>query len=139
MDPVAAVGLTASVAQLLNTTAKVIKYLNRVKTASHDRARLAREATSLLALLTEFRYTIEGDPADPWFASYRLLEVHGGPLEQLQEAMNEVVRKLKPKNGLKEFGMALLWPFSLSEIDGTLRKIERLKSHIGLAMQTNQL
>ena len=59
MDLVSATGLAASVVQLIDVTAKAFRYLNDVKNAPRDRARLAREATQLLSLLTDLRYRIE--------------------------------------------------------------------------------
>jgi hypothetical protein len=59
MDPVTVIGLVAGIVQLIDTTTKAIKYINDVKDAPRDRARLAREATSLLALLTDLRYRLE--------------------------------------------------------------------------------
>jgi hypothetical protein len=59
MDPITAVGLAASIVQLINATTKALKYLNDVKDAQKDRATLAREASSLLALITDLRNKVE--------------------------------------------------------------------------------
>src|SRR5438046_7959257 len=105
-----AVGLAASIVQLIDATTKIIKYLNDVKDAPKDRARLARETTSLLALLTDLRYRVdEAKSTDPWFTGVRSLGVERGPLEQFKEAMEELARKLKPESGVKMFSKALRW------------------------------
>ena len=66
MEPVTAIGLVASVVQLINATTKAIKYLNDVKDAPRDLAKLAREVVSLLALLADLRRRVgEVDSADP--------------------------------------------------------------------------
>ena len=136
MDPATAVGLAASIIQLIDVTTKAIKYLNDVKDAHKDRARLAREATSLLALLTDLRYRVEEtESTDPWFTAVRLLGVEGGPLERFKRAIVELVRKLKPGSGMKKFSKALLWTLDKNEINNILSKIERLKSRVGLALQ----
>jgi hypothetical protein len=140
MDPVTTVGLAASIIQLIDATTKAIKYLNDVKDAPKDRARLAREATSLLALLTDLRYRVEeAKSMDPWFTGVRLLGVEGGPLEQFKEAIEELARKLKPKSGVMKFGKALLWTLDKNEINKILSKIERLKTLVGLALQKDHL
>ncbi len=59
MDPASAIGLGASIVQLIDATAKAIQYLNEVKNAPKERAKLARVATGLLSLLTDLRYRIE--------------------------------------------------------------------------------
>ncbi|KAH0541723.1 hypothetical protein FGG08_003815 [Glutinoglossum americanum] len=140
MDPITAVSLAASIVQLIDATTKVIKYLNDVKDAPKDRARLARETTSLLALLTDLRYKVEeANPTDPWFNGVFSLGVEGGPLEQFDETIKELVKKLKPGTGIKKFNKILLWTLDKNEISETLTKIERLKTLVGLALQNDQL
>src|SRR4051812_25401279 len=109
MDPVTAVGLAVSITQLIDATAKAIKYLNDVKDAPKARARLAQEATSLLVLLTSLRYRVEeAKTTDPWFIGVCSLGVERGPLEQFKGVMEELARKLKPETRIKEFGKTLL-------------------------------
>jgi hypothetical protein len=140
MDPVTAVGLAASIIQLINITMTAIKYLNDVKDAPKDRSRLALEATSLLVLLTDLRYRVEEVRAtDPWLTAVASLGVEKGPLEQFRDAIETLTRKLKPKTGKKKLGMALLWSLDKKEIDDILSKIERLKPLIGLALQSDHL
>jgi hypothetical protein len=140
MDPVTAVGLIASIAQLIGATAQAIQYLNDVKNAPKDRARLAREATSLLTLLTDLRYRMEeAKSTDPWFAGFRSLGGRGGPLEQFREAMEELTRKLEPGTAIKRLGKALIWTLDKNEINGILSKIERLKTVVSLALQEDHL
>jgi hypothetical protein len=140
MDPITAVGIAASIVQLIDTTTRVIRYLNDVKDAPKDRARLAREATSLLTLLTDLRYRVEETKStDPWLTSVQSLGLEGGPLERFKEAIEELVRKLKPGSGVMKFGKALLWTVDKNEISNILSKIERLKTLIGLALQKDHL
>ena len=60
-------------------------------------------------------------------------------MEQFNEAIEELTRKLKPESGVKKFGKALLWTLDKNEINNILSKIERLKSRVGLALQEDQL
>ncbi|KIW35343.1 uncharacterized protein PV07_02044 [Cladophialophora immunda] len=139
MDPVAAVGLLASIIQLIDATAKAVKYLNDVKNAPKERARLAREATNLLALLTDLRYRVEdAKSTDPWFAGVRSLGVKGGPLEQFDEAITALTRKLNPEKGVKKAGKSLLWTLNKKEIDRIFDEIERLKTLVSLSLQGDQ-
>jgi hypothetical protein len=140
MDPVTAVGLATSIVQLIDATTTAIKYLNDVKDAPKDRATLAREGSSLLALFIDLRYRVEeAESTGPWFTSMRSLGAHGGPLDQFKDAMEELVRKLKPEAGIKKLGKALTPTLDKNEISNVLSKIERLKTLVSLALQKDHL
>jgi hypothetical protein len=140
MDPVTVIGLVASIVQLIDTTTKAIKYINDVKDAPRDRARLAREAASLLALLTDLRYRLEEtNSTDPWFTGIRSLGVEGGPLEQFNEAIDDLARKLEPEKSLKKLAKVVFWSLDKNEINNILTKIERLKTFVDLALQKDHL
>lgn len=136
MDPVSVLGLVASLVQLVDATSKVIGYLNDLKDAPKERARLAREATSLLTLLTDLRFRIEeAGPTDPWCASLRSLGVDQGPLDQLRRAMEELASKLVPTKQLRR----VLWTLDKKTVENLLSQIERIKSLISLALQKDHL
>jgi hypothetical protein len=140
MDPVTAVGLAASIIQLIDATTTAVKYLNDVKDAPKDRGTPAREGSSLLALFTDLRYRLEeAESTDPWFTGVRSLGVEGGPLDQFKDAMEELAMKLKPEAGIKNFGKALIWTLDKNEINNILSKIERLKALVSLALQKDHL
>lgn len=78
MDPITVVGFVAAVAQLIDVTSKVVNYFNDVKNAPKERAKVAREATGLLALLTDLRYRLEDTTStDSWFTGLRSLGGEG--------------------------------------------------------------
>ena len=134
MDPVTAVGFVAAVVQLIDVTSEAISYINEVKDAHKERAKLAREGTYLLMLFTDLRYQVEDTGStDPWFDG--LLGAQGGPLEDFKSAMEDFSEKLKPATGLKKIDRTLRWPFEKKEIDRILSKIERLKTLISYALQ----
>ncbi|KAL9629418.1 MAG: hypothetical protein Q9204_005283, partial [Flavoplaca sp. TL-2023a] len=56
---------------------------------------------------------------------------------QLGEALEQFTEKLKPKrkSGLKNLTRALIWPFDKDYCEEILRKIERVKTRISLAVQ----
>ena len=140
MDLITVVGLTATIVQLIDATAKAIKYLNDVKDAPKDRATLARETSSLLVLCTDLRYTVEEvELTGRWFAGVHSLGIEGGPLDQFRDAMEELARKLKLETGIKKLGKALIWTLDKNEINSILSKIERLKILVSLALQKDHL
>jgi hypothetical protein len=139
MDPVTAVGLAATVCQLIAVVSTVVGYLNNLKEAVKDRGKLAREVTSLLATLTDLRYRIEDtNDSDPWFVGLRSLGVEHGPLDQFKEAMEELAERLKPATGLNKIAGRLKWPVDQKKIKDVLSKVERLKSSVMLAQQKDQ-
>jgi hypothetical protein len=140
MDPVTAVGLLASIIQVIDATTTVIQYLNDVRKAPNDRARLAQEAKNLLSLLITMRYKVEeANTVDPWFTNIRFLGTVNGPLDQFKEAMEDLARKLQPEPGIRKFSQNLIWTIDKKECSETLTKIERLKTLILLARQEDSL
>lgn len=143
MDPVTAVGLVATVTQLIAVTTKVIKYLSDVKDAPKDRGKLALEISSLLTLLTNLRFEAEeaeeSKEADPWFNNICSLAYKTGPLDQCKTALEKLSRKLKSEPGLKKFGRALVWTLDKKEVYDLLVQIERLKSLINIALARDTL
>lgn len=139
MDPLS---LTVSITTLIGATTQVLSYLNDVKTASKERAKLASEATNLLALLTSLRYKAEEveQERNQWYENIRsLLGGANGPLDQFRSALEELAGKLAPATGLKKFSRTLTWTLDKKECIDILDKIERLKTLVGLALQEDQL
>ena len=96
MDPVTAVGLAASILQIINTTAQTIQHLNNVKDLPKDQAKLLQEVASLLGLLTSLKCRIEeANRDDPRFIRARDLE--GDCLYQYQEAMEDLAERFSPE------------------------------------------
>lgn len=138
MDPVSAVGLAASIVQIINATAQTIQFLNDVKDAPKDRIKLLQEAAGLLGLLTSLRCRIEeANQKDPWYVRVRALE--GPCLDQYRIAMEDLAQRLRPETGVKSLGKRLIWSFDKKQIRETLETIERLKSLISLAIQEDNL
>ena len=136
MDPVSAIGLIASLAQLIDATSKTLRYVNNVKNAPKARAQVAQEASLLLALLTSLRYRVEDiDAGDPWVQGVLTLGIANGPLDQFKEALESLARRLHNSGTAKSIRKALVWQFEKKEIDELLGKMERLKSFINLALQ----
>jgi hypothetical protein len=138
MDPLS---LTASITALINTTAQVVSYLNDVKDAPKERAKLASEVACLYPLLIQLKYRVdEVAVGDKWGESTRtLLGGSNGPLDQFGKALAELARKLAPATGLKGIGRKLIWTLDKTECMDILTKIERLKTLTGLALQGDTL
>ncbi|KAK4101587.1 hypothetical protein N658DRAFT_385173, partial [Parathielavia hyrcaniae] len=140
MEPVSAVGFVAAIVQLIETTTKVIGYVNDVKDGPAERAQFARHASSLLALLIDLRYRAEESKPTSisWLAALRGLRAPGGPLDQLQSHMEHLARKLEPSTGrLQRVGKALAWVLDKKEMEELLTRIERVKTLVMLALQND--
>ncbi len=140
MDPATAVGLAASVAQIITATTQVVGYINDIRDAPNIRARLAIEIASLTTVFTSLRYRVEElTSSDPWLLGVRSLGVENGPLGQFKEAMELLAEKLKPQSSFKKFGSKLLWTLDKKEIFDILSRIDCIKSLVGLALQRDNL
>ncbi|KAL6715324.1 hypothetical protein ACLMJK_007590 [Lecanora helva] len=58
-----------------------------------------------------------------------------GPLSQLKTTLERLIAKVKPVQGLKKAGRALIWPLKKSEVQEILGSLERQKSLLILALQ----
>ncbi|KAH7411643.1 hypothetical protein DE146DRAFT_674164 [Phaeosphaeria sp. MPI-PUGE-AT-0046c] len=137
MDPLSA---TASVIAILQLSAKVLSYLNDVKDTSKSRAQCAIEASNLHNLLTNLRFRLEeGHSHEPWFRAVQALAVENGPLDQFKQALETLQAKMTDGGRLKKVREALLWNFKKEEIDAILARMERLKTLVEIALQTDHL
>ncbi|KAL8869460.1 MAG: hypothetical protein Q9198_007877, partial [Flavoplaca austrocitrina] len=112
-----ALGVAASLGQLIEFTLKTIKYLNSVKDASQDHEK----------------------QSDTWFDGIRLLAVKDGPLDQLRDTLKQLIDKLKPKKGLQGVARNMIWTLDKDYCEDLLRQIDRAKSTIGLALHGDTL
>lgn len=135
-----AVGLIASITQLIDVTAKTIKYLRSVKDASADRLQLLLEASSLSSLLISLEVQAKGaGKEEAWFDRVRSLAVKHGPLDQVRKALEQLAERLKPKKGVKNVTRAFVWTLDKAYCENLMKTIERAKSSVGLALQGDTL
>ncbi|KAI0010236.1 hypothetical protein F4779DRAFT_320493 [Xylariaceae sp. FL0662B] len=133
MDPLS---ITASVIAVIQLTAKAVNYLNDVKNASKDQKRCAREVSNLFPLLTNLKHSIESaNPTEPWFARACELAVEDGILTQYKAALERLIVKTTPKDGVGKIGTAFRWPLNKGEVAEIFTTIERLKSLTSIALE----
>lgn len=131
-----AIGVAASLTQLIEVTVKTVKYLNSVREASKDRSGVLREASALLPLLVNLQTQVSDvKQSETWFCCIGSLAVENGLLDQLREALAQLTKRLKPKKGIENAARALIWTLDKAYCDELLWKIERVKSRISLALQ----
>ena len=137
MDPLS---ITASIIGILQLTKTLTGYLNSVRNATTEQQKVAIEASNLYGLLTSLRFRVEvARSADPWFQHVKLLGLENGPLDQLKDALETIVKKTSSSGKTGQIKSALTWDCKKSEVDEALDRIERLKSLITYALNSDLL
>jgi hypothetical protein len=132
MDPLS---ITVSVLTLLQLTEKVIKYVRQTKDSPKERTRVLQEASGLVGLLITLKSLVDDcDPQDPWLRATSRLATSNGPLEQYRSALEKLIGKIMPGDGLRKIGQALVWKFTKKDVSDLLSQIERVKSLIDIAL-----
>ncbi|KAJ7270980.1 ankyrin repeat-containing domain protein [Mycena rebaudengoi] len=123
MDPVTAVGLVASILQLVATVKSVIDLGRDAANATQDQRVLLLEVENLAPLLEDLKSRLH-QPNNQSVNGIQKLEK---PLSQLKETMEHIDRKLGSAN--KIGSRPLIWAFwNKTEADADLAKIERFKA-----------
>ena len=137
MDPLS---VTASVIAILQLTGAVITQLNDVKNAPKECQQCTIEACNLQSLLICLRYRLEqGQKGDPWFTTVRTLNVKNGPLDQYKRALEQLQSKVDVGNSANRIKRRLVWKFSKAEVAEILARMERLKTHVNIVLNNDDL
>jgi len=136
------VGLLASIAQLVNIAIKACDYVNGVKNAPEEQAIIAEEASLLVSLLLQLRRKVntahDGSADKAWLeASFKLTPY----LNMLHEALEKIAPKVVSNQDgrLERLSKRLVWPWNEEKCKEILRRIEKLKSLIQIALQESTL
>lgn len=134
MDPTS---FAASVAALIGVLLKTVTYLKDVKNASTERKTLSQEAAGLLSVLISLQNKVDDhESLESCSEGIRILATEYGPLDLLREALGQLAVILKPgKSGVKNMAGTFSWPFDKKLCEEILKKVERVKSRINLALQ----
>ncbi|KAJ7218722.1 ankyrin repeat-containing domain protein [Mycena rebaudengoi] len=123
MDPVSAVGLVASILQLVAAAKSAIDLGRDAVNATKDQRDLLREVQNLAPLLEDLKHRLQ-QPNNQLVNGIQRLEK---PLGQLKETMENITRKLGSAN--KAGSKMLTWTFwNKKEADEDMAKIERFKA-----------
>ena len=137
MDPLS---MTASIIAILQLTSTLTNYINNVRKATAEQAKVAVEASNLFSLLTSMRFRVEGTRSDdPWFNQVKMLGTCNGPLDQLRDTLEEMVGTISSTRKRDQIKSALMWKFTKSQVDEMLQRMERLKSLITCALANDLL
>jgi hypothetical protein len=140
MDPLS---LTASIIAVLQLISTLTSYINEVKNATAEQAKVAVEAGILYDLLATLRFRVEeaeeSQSDDPWYIQVKLLGKINGLLDQFKNILDTIVNKLSSSRKRHKSKSALLWKFTKKAVEDALARMERLKSLISLALTDGSL
>ncbi|KAK4167514.1 ankyrin repeat-containing domain protein, partial [Cladorrhinum sp. PSN259] len=137
MDPLS---LTASLIAISQLTAVIVDYLGKVRNAPKERSQIAIEVSNIYHLLTTLRYRFEdGEFDEDWCQAISMLAAQNGPLNQYQQALESIKKKVEKSDRFSSFAASILWPFSKGELSELLSTIERLKTLVLVALETDHL
>ena len=136
MDPVTALGLGVNIVTIIGTMLKTIEYLNGIKRAPEDWAKLSQECVGLLAVLTTLNHRqVDLESSQESCESLDLLEAENGPFRQLDSELSELMKKLKLFSEEKKLYRNVRWTLDKDKRASLLGRIERLKTLVGLVLQ----
>ncbi|KAL8858999.1 MAG: hypothetical protein Q9178_004480 [Gyalolechia marmorata] len=137
MDPIS---LIASFITIIGLATEATSYLKELKYGSEDRVRLREEVRSIQCLLEILKDRVEdSDVLKRDLSSIQSLKLPGGPLDQLNNALQQLNKKLAPGDGLIHKPRALLWPLQKKDVKDLIDTIERQKSAFNLAIQNDHI
>ncbi|KAL8792138.1 MAG: hypothetical protein Q9195_005234 [Heterodermia aff. obscurata] len=136
MDPITAVGLAASVVQLIAAAGQIAQCVNDIVEAPKELLAFAEEASNMLSLLYRLKNRVQEvkDQNGPGVDRLTTLGGNNRLLDQLSVALKRIADKLA---GAKRIGKRVLWRLHKKEILEILATMERLKSLINIALQDN--
>ncbi|KAL8689137.1 MAG: hypothetical protein Q9218_005122 [Villophora microphyllina] len=137
MDPIS---VAASLGAIIQLSTKAAQFLKEIKHGSEDRIKLREGIRSTACLLEMLQDRVEdADGGGKDLSSIKMLGECGGPLDQLRDALEQLIKKLGPRNGLRQMSRALLWPLSKEEAVDLINIIERQKTAFSLAIQNDNI
>ncbi|KAK0438147.1 uncharacterized protein EV420DRAFT_1280221 [Desarmillaria tabescens] len=129
-----ALGIASSIVTLVEISHTIVGYLKDVKEASKECDKLSKELSNLAIYLeTVNKLTQTADANDPWLATAQRLS---SPFMQLDILLKNLKKKLEPaSDGMGKMKQRLLWKFTKESVEDALKKIERIKSLVIVAVQ----
>ncbi|KAK2037850.1 ankyrin [Colletotrichum somersetense] len=135
-----AFGFAASIITIVDTSWKIVGYLEGVKHGGKSRRLLLEQVTLLWLVFQRLKEEIDlpkGRLADePWVEPLKILDGPSGIAAQIREQLNELELQLTTTKG--RFGEAmstLRWPFQEKEATRIVSRLEELKQTTMLVIQ----
>lgn len=126
--------ITASIIAVTQVSGIVLRSLREIKNIPKDVKRLQKELDSLNNILHPILESLKRSEAKE-HAVVRLHEAQG-PLDEVWMLLEHLRGKLAPMDGLHKARKVVTWQFQKSEIRDILGTIERQKTLLVLALQS---
>ncbi|KAL8766350.1 MAG: hypothetical protein Q9209_006877 [Squamulea sp. 1 TL-2023] len=137
MDPIS---LVASLGGIIHLSIQATQCLKDFKHGSEDRTKLRDEIRAIKCSLEMLQDRVEDADSDGnHLASIKMLSVKGGPLDQLDDALKQLIKKLAPVDRLRQMSRALLWPLTKQDAADLIAIIERQKTAFSLAINNDNM
>lgn len=127
----------------IETTYKVIKFFEEVKSSGLECSKYMSEASSSYIILQQVRDRLKSNVADghtvqPWSRHLQALAGEDGVLKHYKSDMEEVANILLEVKNYR-FRRVFVWHREKQKIEDIFNKVERHKSAIQLALTHDQL
>ncbi|KAH7381270.1 ankyrin repeat domain-containing protein [Phaeosphaeria sp. MPI-PUGE-AT-0046c] len=132
MDPLS---LTASIIAILQFTTKLGEGLRDAQDASKDCSHFTAEMSNLSNLLVTLLSRIDEESQDPWNVQVQELGGRDGVIYQYRVALEQLKDKITIGHGVRKITKTLLWKYVKNDAEYLLTRIERLKSHVRIALE----
>jgi hypothetical protein len=132
----------ASLGTLVQLAAQIINYVRTVIDAPVQKRKLLAaliQARGLLSTLVELTNEVEDED---WSYTIQSLSASNGPLPMFRELLENIARKLGVtplRSSIATALRQLRWPFDQTSLEEMILSLEKLKSHLLLAMANDHI
>jgi DNA repair exonuclease SbcCD ATPase subunit len=141
MDPLS---ITASAIAIIQISGAIINtcytYRSRLKSASKDASRIINELNALRTIIEDLYQLLydENKTKAIYESTLSKLSQPDGILATCLASLEELSKKLEPKEGWKATKAAILWPLKESDMKRALQDIDITKDTVQLALAADQ-
>lgn len=127
----------AAVVALVESTKKIVGFIQDLKDAKDDRAKIVRELQGCAGILGMIAVTVQQD-AQQSLPNLASLVFPGGPLEQYKKDIEELVPKLTTAHGVSDLAKRCKFIASKKDIQDTLTALEHYKNTFIICINLDQ-
>ena len=128
--------VTASLITICQLANEVVQYFNDARDAPKECQQCVIEAANLLGPLISLRcLSQQAQDGNFWLEQLRKLNVEDGPLDQYKEALKLLRTSVEIGDGKQKIRRRLLWRFNKEQVEGILRRLQRLNALVSTALE----